>query len=91
MDRVIRLKVSGRVQGVGFRYYTCRQGRRRGICGWVRNERDGSVMVHMQGPSEDVDDFCVWLRKGPPSARVDRVIEMPAAFDESLIDFDVTY
>lgn len=91
MEEVIRVKVIGRVQGVAFRYYTCRQGRRRGICGWVRNESDGSVLVHMQGSSEELKDFCTWLKKGPPSARVDNTIEMPAPFDETLIDFNVTY
>lgn len=91
MDEVIRVKVKGRVQGVGFRYYTCRQGRRRGLCGWVRNEADGSVLVHIQGPSREVRDFCLWLKKGPPSARVDSTVEMPAPSDNTLIDFDVAY
>ncbi|MBF9014183.1 MULTISPECIES: acylphosphatase [unclassified Oceanispirochaeta] len=91
MDEVIRIKVKGRVQGVGFRYYTCRQGRRRGLCGWVRNEPDGSVLVHIQGSSEGLDDFRSWLKKGPPSARVESTVEIPAPFDESLIDFNVTY
>lgn len=91
MDEVIRVKVRGRVQGVGFRYYTCRQGRRRGLQGWVRNEADGSVLVHIQGPDEDVRDFCTWLQKGPPTARVEGMVEMPAPFDDSLIDFNVAY
>lgn len=57
----------------------------------MRNEPDGSVLVHIQGSSEGLKDFCIWLKKGPPSARVDNTIEMPAPFDESLIDFNVMY
>ncbi len=91
MDKAVRVRVSGRVQGVGFRYYTCRQGRRRGLTGWVRNEPDGSVLVHIQGPQAVVEDMCHWLENGPPSAHVVDTRLMPAPFNTELIDFDVEY
>lgn len=91
MNQVLRVRVSGRVQGVGFRFYTCRQARRLGLTGWVRNEYDGSVLVHIQGPESDVESLCRWLQNGPPTARVDEAKIIPAAFDGSLVDFGVSY
>jgi acylphosphatase len=65
-----RVRVSGRVQGVGFRYSTQREAKRRGITGWVRNEYDGSVQVECEGEEADVKQFVGWLKKGPPGAHV---------------------
>jgi acylphosphatase len=58
------------VQGVGFRYYTQREARRRGVHGWVRNRSDGTVEAMFQGSQEAVDGLVAWARTGPPSARV---------------------
>lgn len=65
--------VTGRVQGVSFRYHTQREAGRLGLTGWVRNHEDGSVRVEAQGPEEAVDELVRWLRHGPPHARVDGV------------------
>jgi acylphosphatase len=63
--------VSGRVQGVGFRY-TCRdEACRLGIHGWIRNTRNGDVEVWAEGGAEKLERFLQWLRRGPPGARVD--------------------
>ena len=70
--KAIRVTLEGRVQGVGFRYWTLRQASRFDITGWVRNEPDGSVAVECEGPKADVDGFLALLKKGPPGARVDR-------------------
>lgn len=67
----IHARVSGRVQGVGFRYTCCHEARRLGLSGWVRNEPDGSVEVWAEGGAEKLDRFAQWLRRGPPGARVD--------------------
>ncbi len=61
------------MQGVGFRYATVGEARRLGLSGWVRNEGDGMVRVHAEGPGEAVDGLVEFLRKGPPGARVDEV------------------
>lgn len=66
----IRLIVSGRVQGVGFRYYTQRQGERMGLVGWVKNLADGKVEAEAQGVDSDVDRFVEAVKKGPSAARV---------------------
>jgi acylphosphatase len=67
----IHAHVSGRVQGVGFRYTCSGEARRLGLSGWVRNEYNGDVEVWAEGGAEKLDTFLQWLRRGPPSARVD--------------------
>ena len=73
MHRAVEAHVTGRVQGVSFRYYAEHQARRLGVAGWVRNEPDGSVAAHVEGEAQAVDAMVAWLRQGPPAARVDRV------------------
>ncbi|MEN3353114.1 MAG: acylphosphatase [Betaproteobacteria bacterium] len=70
MTVTLHLRIFGRVQGVGFRHYTQREARRRGINGWVRNRKDGSVEAVLQGPQDAVDALLNWVRHGPPSATV---------------------
>ncbi|MDR2257894.1 MAG: acylphosphatase [Treponema sp.] len=65
--------VSGRVQGVGFRYSCYHEARRLGLTGWVRNNMDGGVEVWAEGAKEKLESFLQWLRRGPPGARVDQV------------------
>ena len=64
------LLITGRVQGVGFRFYTQRKARELGLTGWVRNCRDGSVEAVIQGTAEAVETLIAWARRGPPSAVV---------------------
>lgn len=68
-----RITVSGRVQGVGFRYFVYQSARRRGLTGSVRNLVDGKVEVIAQGDRALIDDLIVDLKLGPPAARVDEV------------------
>jgi acylphosphatase len=65
--------VSGRVQGVGFRFFTQTAARREGVYGWVRNTPDGRVEIQAEGEAEAMDRFENRVRHGPPGARVDRV------------------
>ena len=66
----VRATVRGSVQGVGFRYTTVERARELGVLGWVRNEDDGTVLVHAEGPDEAVDALVEWLGEGPPGAGV---------------------
>ncbi|MDR1575023.1 MAG: acylphosphatase [Treponema sp.] len=66
-------QVSGRVQGVGFRYTCYTEARRLGLSGWVRNEYNGDVAVWAEGAGEKLDSLLRWLQRGPPGARVDQV------------------
>jgi acylphosphatase len=67
------LAISGRVQGVGFRFYMERKARELGLSGWVRNRRDGSVESVVQGGAQAVETMIAWARQGPPSAVVAEV------------------
>ncbi len=69
----MRAVVRGRVQGVGYRDATVREARRLGAMGWVRNEKDGSVLVHAEGPEDTVEGLVAFLREGPRGARVEEV------------------
>jgi acylphosphatase len=68
-----RILIDGRVQGVGFRYATVREGRRLGLRGFARNLADGRVEVIAEGPAEDVDRLTAWCHRGPPAAQVTSV------------------
>lgn len=91
MDRTsVDVTVTGMVQGVSFRFYAQREARRLGVSGWVRNEPDGSVAVHVEGDPDAVDAMVGWCRQGPPAARVERV-DVRDATDEGLTSFGVTF
>ncbi|MRG59503.1 acylphosphatase [Agromyces sp. CFH 90414] len=68
--RRVRVVVHGEVQGVGYRYATRRQARRRDLSGWVRNLPDGSVEAEIEGDDEMVESMLGWLAAGPPEAEV---------------------
>jgi acylphosphatase len=68
-----RFLVSGRVQGVGFRYFVQEAAMLEGISGWVRNRPEGSVEVMAEGDAEAVERFGRQLARGPALARVDSV------------------
>ena len=81
--QAIRLLIEGRVQGVGYRWWTENQAARLGVDGWVRNRRDGSVELLAIGEAEAVDGLEAACREGPPGARVTRVTRGEAEDDGS--------
>jgi|SRR4051794_27672052 len=80
-DAVRQVTIRGRVQGVGFRYWTRRTATARGLEGWVRNRRDGSVEAVFAGDENAVADMIELCRRGPDAARVESVDETPAGPD----------
>jgi acylphosphatase len=66
-----RYVVTGRVQGVGFRYFTHETAAREGLHGWVRNRSDGRLEAAVEGDAEAIERFERALRQGPRGARVD--------------------
>ena len=85
----VRVRVTGRVQGVAFRYHARQEATRLGLVGWVRNEVDGSVELHLEGPRDVVDAMVAWCRQGPTAARVRDVAVRPAT-EVGAGTFDVT-
>jgi acylphosphatase len=71
-------RITGRVQGVGFRWWTRDQAIALGLGGWVRNERDGSVTALISGPDTAVATMTARLQIGPPGAAVTGVTTEPA-------------
>jgi acylphosphatase len=69
-----RLFISGTVQGVSYRASTQEQARPRGVVGWVRNLDDGRVEALLQGSKDKVEELVQWCRKGPPAAKVEKVV-----------------
>ncbi|TIC79248.1 acylphosphatase [Nocardioides sp. GY 10113] len=90
MTRAVEVRVTGEVQGVSFRAYAAREALRLGLVGWVRNEYDGSVLAHLEGPADAVERMLVWCRHGSPAARVHGIdVRDVAATGAS--DFRVAY
>lgn len=84
-----RFLVSGRVQGVNFRWATTRVARSLGVAGWARNLADGRVEVAAQGEPAAIDALAGFLRSGPPHAFVTAVERLEAAVDDRLEVFEV--
>lgn len=82
------ITVTGRVQGVGFRWFTRDVATRHGLTGWVRNTHDGGVETLLHGADSEVDAVLAALRAGPTHARVDDVT-MKDAEDPRLIGFEI--
>jgi acylphosphatase len=75
----VRVRIEGRVQGVGFRAWVERRAARHGLDGWVRNRRDGGVEAVLAGPCAAVDVMVAECHHGPSSASVSmvRVLDEP--------------
>ena len=79
----VRARITGRVQGVGFRAFVERTAARLGLRGWVRNRRDGSVEVVIAGDTSKVDEMLTMCWRGPPAAKVEAVsVEETSSPDE---------
>jgi acylphosphatase len=90
MRTAMDLTVTGRVQGVSFRMYAEREAARLGVAGWVRNEPDGSVAIHVEGDEDAVEAFVRWTYDGPSLARVEHVTAQPAD-DTGATEFRTRY
>ncbi len=92
MIEALRINVAGRVQGVGFRYSTHRKASRLGLVGWVRNERDGSVEIYVEGSAERIAALLDWLEAGGPEySRISSINHYRAVPQNTFSRFSVEY
>jgi acylphosphatase len=89
--RRLHAVVHGRVQGVNFRAYTIRQADDLGLCGWVRNVRNGTVETVAEGEQGQLNSFLAFLQVGPPSAIVSQVEADWQAATGEFTEFRVRY
>jgi acylphosphatase len=90
-QKAITAAVSGRVQGVGYRYAVVHLAERLGLAGWVRNAPDGSVEAWAQGDEPALRQLIAFLRQGPRSALVRSVDILSVDPDPSLHGFAVRF
>jgi len=83
--------VSGRVQGVFFRYYTQERAKSLGLTGWVRNLPDGRVEAVFEGEKEKIERIVEWMKKGPPLAKVEKIDVIWEEFKDEFGDFEIRY
>ncbi|OWO91938.1 acylphosphatase [Rhizobium esperanzae] len=89
-DEAVRVRISGRVQGVGFRMWTRDEALRLGVTGWVRNEADGSVSALIAGADNAISTMIERLRRGPAGASVSSVETEAAQLENMPRDFRIT-
>ena len=69
----VNMKITGKVQGVGFRYFVLRQAQELGITGWVSNKSNGDVEAFAQGEKADLEQFIAKVKEGPSFSRIEDV------------------
>jgi acylphosphatase len=86
--RSIKIKVTGRVQGVGFRYHTMQIAMANNIEGFIKNMPDSSVYIEATGPDDEIELFIEWCRNGPKWAFVENV-EVTETNDKPFLGFTI--
>jgi len=86
----LEIRVTGRVQGVAFRWHTQQQARRLGLVGQVRNRVDGSVTIVAEGERAALEALADWALRGPDSARVDSRDMTWSTAEGRFADFRIT-
>ena len=71
--RHLKIKVSGSVQGVGFRYLAKNRADELGLRGFIRNEKDGGVYIEIEGGEDSLEKFLAWCKQGPEFSRVKKI------------------
>lgn len=91
MEQVrVRVWISGKVQGVGYRYSTLLQAKELGVRGWVQNLTDGRVQAVFEGDRKAVEAMIKWCDRGPLAAEVRDVVVEPEAW-QGLEGFEIRY
>lgn len=91
MKELRQIRIHGKVQGVGYRFFATRVARRLGLKGSVQNLRDGSVEAVVEGEKGAIDEWIEELKEGPRYAEVTRIDQDTKEFSGRLPDFDVKF
>ena len=91
MNTAYKIIVQGRVQGVGYRWFTMQMAQKFNVKGYVANLINGDVEVFVQGDEAAVHEFISHLRKGPTFSQVTNLIINNVDFDQSLNQFKVKH
>ncbi len=91
MKETRHIRIHGKVQGVGYRFYVTRVARRLDLKGWIRNLRDGSVESMVEGEKEKIDEWIDDVREGPRYAEITKIDQETRSFTGQLSDFDVQF
>jgi len=81
MKKHVNIRLSGRVQNVGFRYAAMLTAEKYDIKGFIKNEPDGTVYIEAEGKEPQINHFIAWCHDGPASARVDNIETSEAPVD----------
>lgn len=87
--RRVKLTIVGDVQGVFFRHFAKEEADKYGLCGWCRNEADGSVFAVVEGEDKAVDHFIKWANKGSMLATVDDVVVSEEKYTGTEREFEI--
>lgn len=91
MKEMRLVKIHGKVQGVGYRFFATRIARRLGLKGYIQNLRDGSVEAGVEGEADAISEWIEELREGPRYAEVSRIDQERKEFQGKFGDFDVKF
>ncbi len=91
MKELRLIRIHGKVQGVGYRFFATRVARRLGLKGSIQNLRDGTVEAMVEGEKEKIDEWIEDLKEGPRYAEVDHIDQETKEFTGRLGDFDVKF
>lgn len=85
------IKIHGKVQGVGYRFFATRVARRLGLKGWIRNLRDGTVDAAVEGEPEAIEEWIEEIKEGPRYAEVTRIDQEKKSYRGTFGEFDVRF
>ncbi len=88
MKKHFRLKITGRVQGVGFRYFVFAQAKKFNLTGYTKNENDNSILIEIEGEDKDLESFLKKCRKGPLFSKIEK-FEIVERGVENLEKFEI--
>lgn len=91
MKELRLIRVHGKVQGVGFRFFATRVARRLELKGWIKNQRDGTVDAVVEGESARIDEWLEEIREGPRFAEVTKIEQKKEKYRGTFGEFDVKF